>query len=115
MGSQCGGTRITCSANAGSALPSGAITARCSSPMKRVVAPSTAPFKIMVDQDQAPSIEIVKPVEEEIALPANGQLAVDATVVDDIGIDKLTLKMRLAEPMKGTAYGRYLIRQAGTR
>src|SRR5206468_2611276 len=26
-------------------------------------------------------------------------LAVDATIVDDIGIDKLTLKMRLAEPM----------------
>ena len=62
--------------------------------------PEPPPFKITVDEDHAPIVEIVKPQEEEVTLPANGHLAVDAAITDDIGVEKLTLKMRLAEPTK---------------
>jgi hypothetical protein len=60
--------------------------------------PEPPPFKIQVDEDSAPRVDIVKPEEAEITLPANGQLAVDATASDDFGLDKLTLKLRIAEP-----------------
>ncbi len=61
--------------------------------------PEPPPFKIAVDEDQAPSVEIVKPEAPEIALPANGLLAVDGAITDDHGIDKATLRMRLVEPL----------------
>src|SRR5205823_13864609 len=52
------------------------------------------------DEDQDPSGETIKPEPPEITIPAHGQLAVDAAITDDIGIEKLTLKMRLVEPVK---------------
>ena len=54
------------------------------------------PFAIQVLSDFAPTITILKPEEDEIPLPANGQLAVDATIGDDFGIDKAWLKVRLS-------------------
>ncbi len=60
--------------------------------------PEPPPFKIEVDEDLPPNVVIVKPELDEVTLPANGQLAVDGTVTDDLGIDKLTLKLRIAMP-----------------
>ena len=53
------------------------------------------PFTIKVVDDQPPTVEIVKPEPDEISLPANGQLAVDATVGDDFGIDRIALRFKL--------------------
>ena len=53
------------------------------------------PFVIKLIEDFPPTVAVVKPDEEEIELPANGQLAVDGTVGDDFGIDRVTLKMTL--------------------
>src|SRR5207237_1011971 len=53
------------------------------------------PFAIQVISDAPPVITVLKPEEDEIQIPANGQLAVDATVGDDFGIDKVTLKLKL--------------------
>jgi hypothetical protein len=59
---------------------------------------SESSFPIKVIEDQKPTVEIVKPEEAEVTIPANGQLAVDGTAGDDFGIAKLTLRMRLTEP-----------------
>lgn len=58
---------------------------------------SAEPFQstITVLTDAAPTLVIDKPEEEEVTLPANGQLAIDGKVGDDFGIDTITLKMRL--------------------
>ena len=61
-------------------------------------ATDTAPFGITIIEDAPPVIEILKPEDDEIQLPANGQLAVDARVGDDFGIDKVTLRMKIVEP-----------------
>lgn len=55
------------------------------------------PFQstVTVLTDAAPTLVIDKPEEEEVTLPANGQLAIDGKVGDDFGIDTVTLKMRL--------------------
>lgn len=53
------------------------------------------PFAIQVLSDAPPSVTVLKPEEDEIPLPANGLLAVDATAGDDFGIDKVTLKLKL--------------------
>ena len=53
------------------------------------------PFGIQVLLDQAPTIIVTKPEEDLIEVSANGQLAVDAAVGDDFGIDKVTLKMKV--------------------
>jgi|GEM_PF-1218711 len=68
--------------------------------------PEPPPSKITVDEDQPPSITIVKPEEKEITLPANGQLAVDAAIADDIGIDKAAMKLRIVEPAPRDLAGR---------
>jgi collagen type III alpha len=52
-------------------------------------------YGIKVLTDYPPRVEIVRPEEDDTEVPANGQLAVDATVGDDFGIDKVTLRMRL--------------------
>jgi hypothetical protein len=54
------------------------------------------PYQVSVDSDQPPRVEITKPEDEEKPEPANGLLAVDGTVGDDFGIDKVRLRMRLA-------------------
>lgn len=56
------------------------------------------PLGIKVIEDLAPQVTITKPEDDEITVPANGQLAVDAAVTDDQGIDKLTLRMKLVQP-----------------
>ncbi len=58
---------------------------------------SADPFQstITVEADQEPKLIITKPEEEETAIPANGQLAVDGKIGDDFGIDTITLKMRI--------------------
>lgn len=53
-------------------------------------------FNIQLESDNPPTIEITKPAELETSTPANGQLAVDGTVGDDFGIDKIRLRMRVA-------------------
>ncbi len=53
------------------------------------------PYLITLDSDQPPRVEVTKPEEAEITAPANGQLAVDGTVGDDFGIDKVRLRMRV--------------------
>jgi len=58
--------------------------------------PEPPPFKITVDEDLAPRVEILKPEEPEIQLPANGQLAVDGVATDDWGLESMTLRLRLA-------------------
>lgn len=60
--------------------------------------PEPPPFKITVDEDLAPHVDILKPEEQEIQLPANGQLAVDGIATDDWGLEGMTLKLKLVEP-----------------
>jgi hypothetical protein len=52
-------------------------------------------FTISLDTDLPPTVQITKPAEVETSVPANGQLAVDGTVGDDFGIDKVRLRMRI--------------------
>jgi len=52
-------------------------------------------FAINVDPDLKPVIEITSPKDADITIPANGQLAVDANVGDDYGIDKVRLRLRV--------------------
>src|SRR5262249_62201496 len=40
-------------------------------------------YVVRLISDQPPRVEIVKPEEDEIPVPANGHLAVDATITDD--------------------------------
>ncbi|WP_439620920.1 hypothetical protein [Gemmata sp.] len=54
-------------------------------------------FSLALDSDNPPRVEVVKPQEPEITLPANGQLAVDGTVGDDFGIDKVRLRLKVGD------------------
>ncbi|HSQ56600.1 MAG TPA: hypothetical protein VLM40_12730, partial [Gemmata sp.] len=58
--------------------------------------PDMPPFSVSVDSDQPPRVEITRPEGPESSAAANGQLAVDGTVGDDFGIDKIRLCMRIA-------------------
>jgi hypothetical protein len=49
--------------------------------------------------DLPPTVVVTKPETEETTEPSNGQLAVDAKIGDDFGIDTVTLKMRLLGPV----------------
>ncbi len=55
------------------------------------------PYPIEVILDRAPAILIDAPAEEEIALPVNGLLAVDAAISDDFGLDTATLVLRIPQ------------------
>ena len=59
--------------------------------------PNTDPpvYPIKVIPDNPPSVAITKPVEEDVSLPANGRLEIDAVATDDIGLAKLAIKARL--------------------
>lgn len=61
-------------------------------------APESPPFVIRVLEDFAPTVEIVEPKDDEVQIPANGQLAVDGRAGDDFGVDTVTLRMKLVEP-----------------
>ncbi|MCS6864399.1 MAG: hypothetical protein RMJ56_17275 [Gemmataceae bacterium] len=50
---------------------------------------------ITVDNDQAPQVVITHPLEDEIELPANGQIVIDGKIGDDFGIDTVTLKLKV--------------------
>jgi collagen type III alpha len=52
------------------------------------------PVRVLVDQK--PLVTITSPKDEEVALPANGLLAVDGIAADDFGLTSVTLKMRIA-------------------
>ncbi len=54
------------------------------------------PYPIQIYADEAPVITIGEPKDPETAQPANGQLAIDAKVGDDFGVDAVTLRLRLA-------------------
>jgi collagen type III alpha len=58
--------------------------------------PPAYPVKVIVDNP--PTVVIAKPEPEEIPLPANGQLAIDAIANDDIGLSKLTIQLRKGGP-----------------
>ena len=52
-------------------------------------------YSISVDSDLPPTVLIAKPEAPEITVPANGQIAVDGTVGDDYGIEKVRLRLRV--------------------
>lgn len=60
--------------------------------------PDPQPDEIHITPDDKPEPLIQKPVENPVTIPANGQLAVDAAIADDYGVDTVTLKMRIAGP-----------------
>ncbi|MFO0801028.1 MAG: hypothetical protein U0804_26475 [Gemmataceae bacterium] len=59
--------------------------------------PESMPFGIKLDEDRPPQVSILVPQPDDIQLPANGLLAVDGGAGDDYGLDKLTLKLKLAD------------------
>lgn len=71
------------------------------------------PVKVIVDN--SPTVVIAKPEPEEIPLPVNGQLAIDAVANDDIGLSKLTIQLRKAGPqpvpLQGKPYALQLKRE----
>ncbi|MCS6850628.1 MAG: hypothetical protein NZ700_05605 [Gemmataceae bacterium] len=56
--------------------------------------PEPLPYRIKVIRDAAPRVQITKP-EQEISLPANGVLEVEGLAVDDVGLTKLQLRLRV--------------------
>ncbi|HYH63182.1 MAG TPA: hypothetical protein VD866_00645 [Urbifossiella sp.] len=59
--------------------------------------PDSLPFGIRLDDDRPPQLLIRVPEPDDIQLPANGLLSVDGAAGDDYGLDKLTLKLKLAD------------------
>jgi hypothetical protein len=55
-------------------------------------------FSVRVLTDGKPVVEIIKPNQEEIELPANGTLGVEGIAKDDIGIAKMNLRMEVVSP-----------------
>ena len=60
----------------------------------------TFPKPIALEADLPPQLVINRPEEDETTLAANGQLAVDGKIGDDLGIDTVTLKMKLVAPVE---------------
>jgi hypothetical protein len=56
--------------------------------------PPVYPIKVIVDNP--PTVRIEKPEAEEIELPLNGLLAIDAVADDDLGLARLTTNVKLA-------------------
>jgi collagen type III alpha len=75
--------------------------------------PPAYPVKVIVDNP--PTVVVTKPEPQEIALPANGQLAIDAVANDDIGLSKLTIQLRKIGPqplpLQGKPYALQLKRE----
>lgn len=55
-------------------------------------------FNIMVLADEKPKVRIDVPMQEEVAIPANGILSVEGVAVDDVGIDKMNLRLEVVSP-----------------
>jgi hypothetical protein len=60
----------------------------------------TPPYPVKVLTDQPPTLTITSPAEDEVTLPANGTLAVDAEAADDFGLTGLRLQMQVVAPSK---------------
>jgi hypothetical protein len=60
--------------------------------------PDSLPFGIKLEEDFPPTVVVRLPEPDDIQLPANGLLSVDGAAGDDYGLDKLTLKLKLAAP-----------------
>ncbi len=60
--------------------------------------PTPPDLRVRATADAKPVVTISAPKEEEVTLPANGRLAVDALATDDYGVAGVTLKMQLAGP-----------------
>lgn len=60
--------------------------------------PTPPDLRVRATADAKPTVTTSTPAEEEITLPANGRLAVDALATDDYGVAAVTLKMQLAGP-----------------
>jgi collagen type III alpha len=56
-------------------------------------------YPIKVIPDNAPAVTIVQPEPDEITLPLNGRLAIDAVATDDLGLAKLAIQARLVGPV----------------
>ncbi|MFO0938494.1 MAG: hypothetical protein U0798_18475 [Gemmataceae bacterium] len=52
-------------------------------------------YPIKVIPDNPPTITIAKPEQDDLPLPANGRVEIDATAQDDLGVAKLVIKSRL--------------------
>lgn len=57
------------------------------------MSPRSFPIRTLVDQ--APTVQLTTPKEDEITLPSNGTLDVAGFATDDHGVDKLTLRFRV--------------------
>ncbi|OWK34864.1 hypothetical protein [Fimbriiglobus ruber] len=57
----------------------------------------TPPYPVRVLVDQAPTVTIAEPTQDEIALPTNSTLKIDGAVGDDFGIASVVLKMEVIE------------------
>ncbi len=55
-------------------------------------------FNVRVLSDEKPQVVITKPEQQSVDLPANGTLQVEGEATDDIGIDKMNLRMQLISP-----------------
>ena len=56
-------------------------------------------YPIKVIPDNAPAVTIVTPEPDEITLPLNGRLVIDAVATDDLGLAKLAIHTRLVGPV----------------
>jgi len=54
-------------------------------------------YKVRVLTDEIPKIEITKPAQE-VEIPANGILTVEGIASDDIGLDRINLRMEVKSP-----------------
>ncbi len=61
---------------------------------------SSIPYPIEILTDAVPTITIEKPATDEITLPTNGLLEIDATIGDDFGIENTTLQFNLVNGPK---------------
>ena len=55
-------------------------------------------FTIRVFSDEKPKVGINLPLQQEVELPVNGVLAVEGFADDDIGIEKMNLRMEVISP-----------------
>jgi hypothetical protein len=61
--------------------------------------PASAPREIPVRAqiDQPPSVQITQPDKDLVEIPANGTLDLKGDATDDHGVDKMTLRMKVAD------------------
>ncbi|HMF13863.1 MAG TPA: hypothetical protein VKE94_16210, partial [Gemmataceae bacterium] len=66
--------------------------------------PPSLPYRIKVLPDRAPEVELKKP-GQDISLPANGLLALEGSASDDLGVERMTLRMQVeGQPLQPKPY-----------